>query len=146
MNMTLSQAGIDLVKSFEGLRLKAYPDLAGVWTIGYGHTGKEVHAGMEVTLQDAMTILLADLHAAIAVVNQHVRVPVTQNQFDALVVFAYNVGGGAFVLSHLLKYLNAGDAHAASGQFEAWDHVGGKVIPGLLRRRLAERDLFLRAA
>jgi len=135
-----------LTQQFEGLKLTAYRDVAGIWTIGYGHTGKDVYAGRVITHQEALALLAADLHAAISVVNLRVKVPLTQNQFDALVDFAFNAGIGAFVTSTLLRDLNAGDYTGAAAQFVLWDHAGGKVVPGLLKRRQAEAELFLKAA
>lgn len=134
--------GLALTEQFEGLRLKAYQDSAGVWTIGYGHTGRDVHAGLTITQQQASDLLLQDVGTAVTTVNRLVTVPLTQNQFDALVDFVFNVGSGNFAKSSLLRELNAGNTASAAAQFLAWDHTGGVMSPGLLRRRQAEKDLF----
>lgn len=144
--MTLSAAGMALVQEFEGLRLTAYKDGAGVLTIGYGHTGRDVHPGQVITEQEAKALLVADLHAAVVVVNRSVKVPLTQNQFDACVDFVYNAGTGAFILSTLLKDINAGNFTSAATQFGRWVHAGGAVENGLVRRRAAEAALFAKAA
>ena len=144
--VTHSQKAIDLASEFEGCKLEAYKDLGGVWTIGYGHTGPEVCEGLKITQDRALQLLSDDMLHADAVVNKMVSVRVNQNQFDALVDFVFNVGSGNFAQSSLLKFLNIGQSLLAAKEFERWDKVKGKDIPGLLRRRLAERDLFLEAA
>lgn len=143
-----SAAGIALTKEFEGLRLEAYRDCAGVWTIGYGHTGPDVHAGRRVTEPEAAELLLSDLGNAIVCVNRAVglRVELAQHEFDALVDFCFNVGRRNFQESHLLGYVNAGDSVSAADQFRLWVHVEGKAVPGLVRRRAAEADMFRRGA
>lgn len=146
MNVTISDAGMALVQQFEGLRLTAYRDVVGILTVGYGHTGKDVKPGEEISQTQARALLISDLQAAVAVVNHVVKVPLTQNQFDALVDFAYNAGIGALTRSTLLLKLNAGDYAGAAALFAEWDHAAGKVVPGLLRRREAEAALFLKAA
>jgi lysozyme len=137
-----SSAGLALTKSFEGLRLTAYQDAGGVWTIGYGHTGPDVKPGQTITEAEATELLLADLQTAVRCVNGAVRVPLTQGQFDALVDFAYNAGRGNLLHSTLLRSVNAGDFAGAEAQFGLWVHAGGKVEPGLVRRRAAEAALF----
>ena len=139
---TISQAGIDLIKSFEGFRDTAYMDSAGVWTIGYGHTG-DVHDGDVVTDEEAEAMLLDDLSTAATTVNACVPVDLSQGQFDALVSFVFNVGSGAFQRSTLLRDLNAGFYQQAADDLLAWCHAGNTVINGLLTRRRAERALFL---
>jgi lysozyme len=141
-NMSFSENGLKLTESFEGLRLTAYEDIGGVLTIGYGHTGRDVYRGQVITQEQAESLLALDTHLAVAAVNHLVRVPLNQNQFDALVDFAFNLGAGALAGSHLLRYVNAGDFNRAAEQFPAWDHVNGTVSEGLYRRRIAERDLF----
>jgi lysozyme len=143
--MRTSKRGIDLVRSFEGLRLKAYKCPAGVWTIGYGHTGA-VHEGDKITEEDAIEYLEDDLDRFEKCVDKAVNVPITQNMFDALVSFAYNVGCGAFKKSALLKKLNAKDYEGAADQFPRWNKAGGRELAGLTRRRAAERAMFLEAA
>lgn len=142
--MKTSQAGIDLIKRFEGLELTAYPDPGTggePWTIGYGHTGG-VKPGDKVTEAEAEEILRQDLRKFEDCVNAYVAVPITQGQFDALVSFAFNVGCGALKSSTLLRLLNNGDSEAAAQQFIRWNKAAGRVLAGLTRRREAERDLF----
>jgi lysozyme len=143
---TYSEDGLALTKGFEGLRLAAYQDVAGVWTVGYGHTGPEVRAGLKITEAQAETLLLADLAAAIACVNDAVTVEISQCQFDALVDFCFNAGRGNFLNSTLLRKLNSGDVAGAAAQFLLWVHAGGSVVAGLVRRRNAEATLFASSA
>jgi lysozyme len=113
----------------------------------YGHTGADVTAGLVISLGDAQRLLGADVQHASDVVNRLVTLPgFTQEEFDALVDFAFNAGCGAFAESTLLRDLNSGDISGAAAQFEAWDHASGQVVVGLLRRRLAEEALFKEAA
>ena len=137
-----SEDGFTLTRSFEGLRLQAYRDCAGVLTIGYGHTGPDVHEGQCITQQQAELLLQQDMAAAIRCVRHAVQVPISQNQFDALVDFCYNVGGGNLVNSTLLRYVNGSQFDEAAAQFGAWVHAGGAVAEGLVRRRAAEAALF----
>lgn len=137
-----SEKGLALTKSFEGLRLEAYQDCAGVWTVGYGHTGAGVVEGMTVNDAEAELLLLADLEDAVVCVNRKVTVAIEQNQFDALVDFCFNAGRGNFLQSTLLRKVNAGDFAGAAAQFGLWVHAGGEVVPGLVRRRKAEAALF----
>lgn len=133
-----------LEKSFEGLRLTAYPDPATggePWTIGYGHTGG-VRPGDTCTAAQAETWLLSDMRSAIGSVSSLVKTPLTGPQESALVDFVYNVGAGNFSHSTLLRLLNAGDYAGAASHIDDWDHANGKVMAGLLRRRQAETDLF----
>lgn len=143
--MKTSPKGIALIKSAEGLRLKAYPDPgtgALPWTIGYGSTSG-VTRNMVITEAQAEQMLAEDLVRFERIVERLVRVPLNQGQFDALVSFTYNVGEGNFTKSTLLRKLNAGDATGAAEQFSRWVNAGGKVLPGLVKRRAAERSLFL---
>ena len=137
-----SDAGLAITESFEGLRLTAYQDVAGVWTIGYGHTGAEVHAGLTITQPEADRLLRADLASAEACVNRAVTAALTLEQFDALVDFCFNAGRGSFLGSSLLRKLNEGDAAGAAAQFGLWVHAGGEVVEGLVRRRKAEAAMF----
>lgn len=139
---TYSEEGLALTKGFEGLRLGAYQDVAGIWTVGYGHTGADVRAGLTITEAQAETLLLADLADAIACVNCAVTRAVSQCQFDALVDFCFNAGRGNFRNSTLLRKLNKGDVDGAAAQFALWIHAGGKVLAGLVRRRKAEAAMF----
>lgn len=141
--MKISDAGLELIKSFEGLYLKAYLCPAKVWTIGYGHT-LGVMPGDVITKDQAEALLRKDLEQFEAVVNRSVSVPITQAQFDSLVSLCYNIGAKAFVTSTLLKKLNAGDYAGAATEFDRWNKAGGVILPGLVRRRKKERELFER--
>ena len=137
-----SDAGLVLTKAFEGLRLKAYQDPAGIWTVGYGHTGRDVRPGRLVSEFEAEVLLRADLRDAIACVNRAVEVEIEQHQFDALVDFCYNTGRGNFERSSLLGKLNLEDFAGAAVQFGLWVNVDQKPVPGLVRRRAAEAAMF----
>lgn len=139
--LTTNAKGLRLIKEFEGLSLVAYQDAVGVWTIGYGTT-RGVYPGMRITLEQAEEFLRRDLQRFESAVNQLVRVPLNADQFSALVSFVYNVGEGAFADSTLLAKLNRGDYDGASDEFLRWVYAGGRVLPGLERRRRAERALF----
>lgn len=152
--MKLSQHGEKLIKSFEGLRLTAYRDVAGVWTIGYGstryHDGRSVKPGDKLTSEvQASAIFVNTLGQYENAVNSYVKAPLTQNQFDALVSFTYNEGTHALKESTLVKKLNAKDYQGAADQFLVWNkitnpHTGQKVVcDTLTERRTAERHLFL---
>jgi lysozyme len=143
--MTTSDAGLALIEEFEGCVLHAYPDPAsgGVpWTIGYGHT-KGVQPGDSCTRAQAVAWLRADAGDAEAAVNRLVGVPLAQHQFDALVSFTYNLGQGALAQSTLLRLLNAGsDPAQVSAQFLRWNRGPDGPMPGLTRRRAAEKAMF----
>lgn len=141
----INEAGRDLIRKFEGLRLTAYKCPAGVWTIGYGHTG-DVKKGDVITAHQADAILDVDLDKFERGVVNLLDVDVNDNEFAALVSFAYNLGIGALGRSTLLKLINAGNKPQAATQFMKWTYAAGKVVPGLVRRRAAERELFLRPA
>ena len=140
--MKISANGIGLLVHFEGFRDKAYRDSAGVWTIGYGST-KGVHAGQRITRDQAAIRLADDVAKAEADVSLLVNVPLTQGQFDALVSFVYNLGAGALARSTLIRRLNSGDYSGAADEFMKWVKAGGRRLQGLVRRRAAERALFL---
>lgn len=148
--MRLSDVGLAHLKSFEGLRLEAYPDPGSAdglpITIGYGSTrtmgGAAWMIGDRITEAEAAQLLRRDAAVAEAAVNRLVQVPLTQAQYDALVSFAFNVGAGAFESSTLLRLLNAGDYAGAATQFDRWVHNDGKKLAGLVRRRAAEREMF----
>ena len=140
-SLNYSKSGLALTEGCEGLRLQAYQDSAGVWTIGYGHTAT-VYPGMVITQLQAEQFLLADVQSAVHCVNQVVHVPLQQEEFDALVDFVFNVGSGNFVKSTLLVDLNAGRFSSCAQQFLAWDKAGGQVLAGLLKRRTTEAKLF----
>ena len=146
--MSTSQNGINLISSFEGCELKAYLCPAKVWTIGFGTTvypnGVKVKKGDSCTLEQAKQFKAHDLKRFEKTVNDLVKVPLTQNQFDALVSLTYNIGTGAFEKSTLLKKLNAGDYQGAADQFTVWNKGGGKVLQGLVNRRAKEKEVFLR--
>lgn len=145
--MKLGTEGLELIKEHEGLRLKAYLCQAGIPTIGYGHT-KGVKLGDTTTAEQAEAWLKEDVSDSENGVNSLVKITITQNQFDALVSFVFNLGSGAFGSSTLLKKLNSGDYSAAADQFLVWNkvRVNGKlqISNGLKRRRKAERELFLK--
>lgn len=143
VGMRTSQAGIDLIKDFEGCELEAYRCSAGVLTIGYGST-HNVRPGMCITRDRAESLLREDLVQYEEAVQRLVTVPLTQNQFDALVCWVYNVGPGAMQSSTLLRKLNNGkpDKEVAN-ELLRWDKAGGRSLPGLTRRRKSERKLFL---
>jgi lysozyme len=123
--MEISTVGLALTKSFEGLRLTAYRDGAGVLTNGYGHTGPDVHEGQTVTEFQAEAWLRADMADAVACVNTHITVTITQGQFDALSDFAFNAGRGSLIESTLLRLVNAGKMNEAAAQFGLWTYAGG---------------------
>lgn len=122
--------------------MEAYRCPAGVWTIGFGHTGPDVVEGKRITLQEAEELLRGDLVEVERRVQQLVTAPLTQGQFDALVSFAYNVGLGALERSTLLRKLNAEDYRGAAAQFAVWTKSTGRELPGLVRRRREERAMF----
>lgn len=144
--MKMSAAGLDTVKEFEGLRLKAYKCPANVWTIGYGHTSAAgspiVTSDLEITRDAAEEILKKDMGQYEDGVRKLVQVGLTQGQFDALVDFAYNAGVGALAKSTLLKKVNAGKFDEVPAEFMKWTKGGGKELPGLVRRRRAEVKLW----
>ncbi|HEX5233752.1 MAG TPA: lysozyme [Silvibacterium sp.] len=140
-DLTYSKDGLHLTECFEGDILTAYKDQRGVWTIGYGHTAY-IHPGMTITQQQAEALLEADIQAAAHCVNDAVDIPLTQSQFDSLVDLAFNVGETSFRRSTLLREINTGHFPEAIAQFKLWDHCGGVVNAGLLRRRQAEAAEF----
>lgn len=147
--MALNDATIALIKSHEGLRTNAYADAGYGWdraTIGYGHTSQagppKVSKGMKISEAEAELILRRDLEAVEKAVRSLVKVPLTDNQFGALVSFTFNVGNGAFKDSTLRRLLNAGDYSGAAAQFKRWNKSNGKVLKGLVRRREDEAALF----
>ena len=146
--MTVNQATIDLIKEFEGFRSEAYRDSAGVWTIGYGTTDR---AGVGIAPRPGQTITKEEaewyLHRAVdkfaAEIRPAIKRPMTQNEFGAFVSLAYNIGPGAFKKSSALRHFNAGDKEKAANSILLWNKAGGKKLAGLVRRREAERKLFL---
>lgn len=140
---SLSRQGIDLIKRFEGFSPNPYLCPAGKWTIGYGSTYGITKDTPPITQEQAEALLLKDIESAIRSVLRLTRVPLEQNQFDALVSFVFNLGGGNYQASTLRQKLNRGDLIGASDQFLRWVYAGGRKLPGLVLRRAAERALFL---
>ncbi len=150
--MNLSEDGFRLIRGFEGYHRKlpdggciAYRCPAGVWTLGYGCT-KGIREGMIWSHEQAEAALRDEIAGHEAGVSRMVTVPVNQNQYDALVSFAYNCGDGALQKSTLLRLLNRGDYEGAARSFAAWNKGGGRVLPGLVTRRAREASLFLKPA
>ena len=147
--MKTSNPGVDLIKGFEGKRLKAYDDGVGIWTIGFGTikypNGLRVKKGDTCTESQAEQYLRNDLVVFENAINRLVKVPLNQNQFDALASFTYNLGEGNLSKSTLLKKLNAKDYKGAAAEFPKWNKAGGKVMQGLVNRRAKERKLFEKA-
>lgn len=143
--MKISDKGLAFLKEAEGLRLKAYRCSANVLTIGYGSTthNHEITEGMTITLREAKAMLKSDLYVYEIAVNNAVKVPLTQSQYDALVSFTFNVGAGALKRSTLLRNLNAGDYIGAAAQFHVWNKVNKKPVKGLSARRAKEAALFV---
>ncbi len=140
-NMKISGIGIELIKEFEGCRQVAYQDSVGVWTIGYGHT-KDVYEGQLVIKKTCETMLAEDLEEFEDYVESYVKVELSQNQFDALVAWTFNLGPGNLSESTMLKRLNEGDYAAVPDEMRRWNKAGGEVLNGLVRRRDAEAELF----
>ena len=146
--MIYSKNGLHLTEQFEGLRLTAYPDPGtggAPWTIGYGHTGPDVHPGLTITQQQAENLLARDIQTASDAVNRLVKYHLKQEEFDALVDFTYNCGAGNLKISTLLKKVNAGDMVGASKEFAKWNLANGHILQGLVNRRQAEMRLFLQS-
>jgi lysozyme len=143
MNRQINKSGLGIIKSCEGLRLQSYKCPAGILTVGYGHTGKDVRMGMKITPEIAEQFLERDLERFCLGVSELVKVQLTDNQFSALVSFAFNVGLGNLGTSTLLKLLNQERYAEAAEQFPRWNKAGGRVLNGLVSRRQLERQLFL---
>lgn len=143
--LTIGAKGIALLQEFEGLKLEAYQDSVGVWTIGYGTTrinGKPVTPGLKITKDQAVEYMKADLQRFEADVRNTIKIPLTQNQFDALVVLTYNIGGGNFLKSTLAQYINKFKP-ITEDLFTRWNKAAGIELAGLTRRRKAEYALFI---
>lgn len=140
--MKLSDFGLKFIEQLEGNHPLAYQDQRGVWTIGVGHTGADVTPGLVATQDQIDSWLLQDTQTACNAVMRTVDVPMTQNQFDALVSFTFNVGQGSEAHSTMVTLLNQGKYDFAAAQFSFWNHVNGQVNAGLTRRRAAEQALF----
>ena len=146
MTREVNQAGVDLIRRFEGCRLDAYPDPGtggDPWTIGYGATGPGIAPGVVWTQEEAEARLVEDIAQFAGAVERALTVPVSANEFAAMVSLAFNIGAGAFKKSTLLRLVNDGHLEAAAEQFLRWNRAGGREMPGLTRRRQAERQLFL---
>lgn len=148
--MKTNKAGIDLIKSFEGCRLKAYPDPATggePYTIGWGLTSAagiiKVTPGLRITQEQADAYLVQSLSKYEEAVSKALKVAPTANQFSACVSLCFNIGPGAFAKSSVARKFNAGDMAGAAKSFLLWNRAAGKVMAGLTRRREAEKKLFL---
>jgi lysozyme len=148
--MKMTKQGLDLIKQWEGFRAKAYRCPAGVWTIGYGHTsmaGKpDVKPGMAISKAEGERILMNDLRVYEAGVRSAIKVNLTSNQYSACVSLCYNIGVGAFRRSSVARFCNRSQWKNAADAFALWNKAGGKVLPGLVRRRAAEAALFLKSS
>lgn len=139
----MNQIAVEFIKSHEGCRLEAYADTGGIATCGWGSTGPDIHMDTVWTQEQADARLEQDVARFEAAVDNLVKVEITENQQAALISFAYNLGSHALAGSTLLKRLNANDYVGAAAEFQRWDRAGGREIPGLLKRRHDEADLFL---
>ena len=139
--LNTSMEGVSLIKKFEGCELEAYQCSANVWTIGYGHT-KDVEKGDTITKEEAEQMLVDELHEYENYINKYVNVALSQNQFDALVSWVYNLGPANLKASTMLKVLNSGEYEDVPAQMKRWNKAGGKVLEGLIRRREAEACLY----
>ena len=141
--MQTSNNGIDLIEQFEGNKLQAYQDVKGVWTIGTGTTiypnGQRVKKGDVITQAQSIQYLRNHITGVENSINTLVKVPLNQNQFDALVSLVYNIGAGAFSRSSILQKLNSGDYDI---DFTVWSYSGGKFVQGLKNRRIQEQQLY----
>jgi len=141
--VTFTEDLVEFVKRWEGLKLVASPDplVPGVWDVGYGHklTSDERPT---ITREQADAMLREDLRAVAAGVDESVTVPLAQNEFDALVSLAYNIGNGALARSTLMRRLNDSDFYSACDEFLRWNRAGGRIVPGLVKRRYAEQAIF----
>ena len=145
--MQISYSGKKLLGELEGFKDKAYKDSAGIWSLGFGSIrmwGRKVQQGDICTEAEAYIQMDLDLAWAQTAINKEVKVPLTQNQFDALVIFIYNIGETAFKSSTMLRKLNAKDYIGAANEFVRWNRAGGKVVDGLTNRREREKRLFLK--
>lgn len=141
--MKINQAGLNIIKEFEGCILRAYLCPAKVWTIGYGHTGPDVKSGLVITQEQAEELLKRDLEVFEKDVAKAVgNAPTTENQFSAFVSLSYNIGSGAFAKSSALREHKAGNYQLAAAKMLLWNKAGGRVLAGLIRRRKAEAALY----
>ena len=140
--MRTSDKGMEFIKGWERRRLVSYQDLRGIWTIGWGHTGKDVTPGLIITRERADSLFDIDLIAAENVIADFVDIALAQNEYDALVSFVYNIGRGRFAGSTLLDQLNRGNRTQAVSELLRWHYCDKKDVEGLVRRRKAEADMF----
>jgi lysozyme len=140
--LSYSKQGLQLIEDFEGCKLTAYKCPAGIWTIGYGHTGHDVTPRMTITQPQAEALLAHDIETSVNFVKRVVKVGLNQWQFDALVDLTFNIGVGNFLRSTVLKLINAGKFPQAGMHFADWSMIAGKFSKGLNRRRLTEAELF----
>lgn len=141
--MKTNNKGLDLIKSAEGLKLTGYLCPAKVPTVGYGHTGSEVHVGMKISLEQAEKLLVEDIEKRERQIDNTLKVILNQNQYSAVVSFVYNLGIGNLKTSTLLKLINGNpDDPNITAEFKKWNKAGGKVLPGLTKRREAEAKLY----
>lgn len=142
--MIASKEAEDLIKQFEGCHLKAYKDAVGIWTIGWGTTGPGIQEGLAISQHTADVMLKAHVQDIALDLTDLLRPKVLkQHQFDALVSFIYNVGLGAFKKSTMLSLIKADKMAEAALEFDKWTKAGGKELPGLVKRRKAEKTLFI---
>jgi lysozyme len=139
----IGASGLTLIKVSEGRRLQTYIDPVGIPTVCYGHTGPDVRLGQRYTPEQCDAILLKDIKVHRDGVMRCTRVPLNQNQSDAVVSLAFNIGVSRYCNSTLARKLNAGDYAGAANEFPKWTYAGGQQLPGLVTRREAERRLFL---
>jgi len=140
--MQCNENGIQLIRSFEGCKLKAYQDEGGVWTVGFGQTGPFVKEGLEITQDQADAWLYQSVQNTADKLSRMIKWPLSGNQFSSLVSLAYNIGTGAFGESTALKNVNKGLLAAVPSGIVMWNKINGKVSEGLMRRRNAECRLF----
>ena len=137
---------IDLIKKYEGFKPQSYQDSVGVWTIGYGTTrinGQPVKAGMTITEDQALQLVQQEVNKLWSQIESILKVKINDNQMNALVDFAYNLGFNALKTSTLMRLVNESKFDEAANQFPRWVYAGGKVLPGLVKRREAEKQLFI---
>lgn len=140
--MSYFDRAAQVIKQFEGLRLHSYICPAGKLTVAYGHTGNDVRPNTVVTEDQADALLLADMVEADSCITDKVKVALNENQRAAIISFVFNLGCWAFSQSSLLRFINAGEFASAAAELPKWCHAGGMVLPGLVKRRAAERKLF----
>lgn len=138
----ISNDGIKLLIDYEKFRALAYEDSGGRWTIGYGHTGRDVHKGMKITRKRALTLLKKDLRTAEKGVTRLLKVKTSQKQYDALVILAFNIGVGNLSRSQLLRYHNNAQFEKSAHEFIQWSLVSKNLSRGLMRRRIDEKELY----